>query len=122
MHASAKANEGVGGNIRCRLPFDLVAKGAAAWLFAVGLAVASGCRDGERLEVPAIEVNGIALTGGEVDREIAFRLALVKFHKPKMSDAGPLRRARKAATPPRRSKRPRTPCPPSTTRRTTISW
>ena len=94
MYASAKASEGGGGNIRCRRPLVLLAKGAAAWLLAAGLAVASGCRDGARLEVPAIEVNGIALTGSEVEREIAFRLALVEFHKPKMSDAG-LEKARR---------------------------
>ena len=89
MHASDRANAGGGGNESCRRHLAFWWKGAAISLAAASLAVA-GCHDERRAaagETPAIDVNGLSLTESEVDREIAFRLALVRFRKPKMADA-----------------------------------
>ena len=77
---------GGGGNAGCRHRLAFWTRGAVVCLLAASLAVA-GCRDGTRDappagEPPAIDVNGLSLTGSEVEREIAFRLALVKFRKP----------------------------------------
>lgn len=84
MHTSDRANASGCGNSRCRNRLAFWTKGAAVCLLAASLT--AGCRDGTRDAPPAIDVDGRALTGGEVEREIAFRLALVRFRKPKMAD------------------------------------